>query len=52
LEPYRIATWREAVDPAQDLRHYDNFISADCMIEKIMGSSYDKREKRVMYLIQ
>jgi hypothetical protein len=40
------------VDPAQVLRDYDNFIAEDCTIEEIMGSSYDKREKQVMYLVQ
>jgi hypothetical protein len=43
---------REAVDPAQVLRDYDNIIAQDCTIEEIIGSSYDKREKRVIYLVQ
>ena len=52
LEPYRTSTRRGAVDPAQVLRNYDNFIAEDYTIEEIMGSSYDKREKWVMYLVQ
>jgi hypothetical protein len=52
LKYYRKSTWQEAVDPAQVLRDYDNFIAEDSMIEKIMGSSYDKRETQVMYLVQ
>jgi hypothetical protein len=47
-----MSTWREAVELAQVLRDYDNFIPENCTIEEIMDSSYDKREKRVMYLIQ
>jgi hypothetical protein len=42
LDPYQMSIWREAVDPAQVLTDYDNFISEDCMIEEMMGSSYDK----------
>jgi hypothetical protein len=40
------------VDPAQVLRNYKNFIAKDCMIEEIMGNSYDQREKQVMYVVQ
>jgi hypothetical protein len=40
------------VDPAQVLRDYDNFIAEDYTIEEIIGSLYNKREKRVMYLVQ
>jgi hypothetical protein len=36
------------VDLAQVLRDYDKFIAEDCIIEEIMGSSYNKREKRIM----
>jgi hypothetical protein len=50
LEPYRTSIWQEAVDPAQVLRDYNNFIAEDYTIEEIMGSSYDKQEKQVMYL--
>jgi hypothetical protein len=42
LELYWTSTWQEAVDLAQVSRDYDNFIAEDCMIEEIMGSSYDK----------
>jgi hypothetical protein len=51
LKPYRMSRWQEAVDYAQVSRDYDNFIAEDSMIEEIMGSSYDKREKQVMYLV-
>jgi hypothetical protein len=40
------------VDPAQVLRNYDDFIAEDCTIQEIMGSSYDKQEKHIIYLIQ
>jgi hypothetical protein len=40
------------VDPAEVFRDYDNFIPKNSTIEEIMGSSYDKQEKRVMYLVQ
>jgi hypothetical protein len=40
------------VDLAQVLRDYDNFIAENCTIEEIIGSSYDKQEKQVVYLIQ
>jgi hypothetical protein len=52
LEPYQTSTLCEAVDSILVLRDYNNFISEDCTIEKIMGSLYDKRENRVIYLIQ
>jgi hypothetical protein len=52
LEPYQTSTRRDVVDLTPALRDYDNFIAEDCTIEEIMGSSYDKREKLVMYLIQ
>jgi hypothetical protein len=52
IEPYQTFIWREAVDLAQVLRDYDYFIAEDYMIEEIMGSSYDKREMPVIYLVQ
>jgi hypothetical protein len=52
LEPYRMWLWWNAVDPAQVLRDYDNFIAEDYTIEEIIGSSYDKRKKWVIYLVQ
>jgi hypothetical protein len=52
LEPYRTSTLREAVDSAQVLRDYDNFIAKDYTFEEIIGSSYDTREKQVIYLLQ
>jgi hypothetical protein len=42
LETYQTSIWRDAVDPTQLLRDYDNFIAEDCMIEEFMCSSYDK----------
>jgi hypothetical protein len=52
LEPYRTSIQARSCRPAQVLRDYDNFIAEDCTIEEIIGSSYDKQEKRVMYLVQ
>jgi hypothetical protein len=40
------------VDPTQVLKDYDNFIAEDYTIEEIMGSLYNKREKRVIYPVQ
>jgi hypothetical protein len=40
------------MEPTQVLRDYNNFIADGCPNEEIMGSSYDKREKLVMYLVQ
>jgi hypothetical protein len=47
-----MSTGREAVNSAQVLRDYDNFIAEDCTIEEIMGSSYDMREKGIVYHVQ
>jgi hypothetical protein len=52
LEPYQTSTWREALDAAQVFRHYDNIRAGDCTIEELMGSSYDKRNKRVIFIVQ
>jgi hypothetical protein len=41
-----MSTQQEAVDSAQVLRDYDNFLAEECMIEEIMGSLYDQRETR------
>jgi hypothetical protein len=47
-----MSIWREALDHAQILGDYVNIIAENCMMEEMMGSSYDKPEKWVMYLIQ
>jgi hypothetical protein len=52
LEPYQTSTGQDIIDPTQVLRDYDNFIAENCTIEEIMGNSYNKREKHVMYLVQ
>jgi hypothetical protein len=46
-----MSTKGEAVDSAQVLRDNDDFRAEDCTIEEIMGSSYNKRNKQVMYLL-
>jgi hypothetical protein len=38
LEPYRMSIRRNAVNPAEVLRDYDNFIAEDFVIEEIMGN--------------
>jgi hypothetical protein len=47
-----MSPWGEAVDLAQVLREYDNFIAKDYTMEEIMGSSYNKQDKWVIYLVQ
>jgi hypothetical protein len=52
LEPDRMFTWRDALDPTQVLRDYNNFIAEDCKFVEIMGTSYDIRETPLVYLVQ
>jgi hypothetical protein len=40
------------MDSTQVLRHYNKFITEDYMIEKIIGTSYDKQPKQVMYIVE
>jgi hypothetical protein len=47
-----MSTWQDIINCTQVLSDYDNFIAENCTIEEIMGSSYNKREKHVMYLVQ
>jgi hypothetical protein len=52
LEPFRTSRLRTPPDTTQILNDLDNVLTEDYVPEKIMGSSFNRGQNRVRYLVQ